>query len=207
MAYTAWSVVFGEQPSASKWNILGTNDAGFKDGTNIDSSAITTAKIADEAVTPAKILNRTREVPMLFLADGSGGAVSSITLGMPAVQFSGTPSGFLRANGIIPVDYVSGTDITIRLKCYASSSGTHTHRRYVNADASGDSLASLWDIDSAVSVAGVSFTANILREIDITVASTHLIAGNLLSLAWQITTAITGNLWVEMVSIRYTADS
>lgn len=31
MAYTAWSVVFGEQPSASKWNILGTNDAHFYD--------------------------------------------------------------------------------------------------------------------------------------------------------------------------------
>lgn len=44
MAYTFWSVVFGEQPSASKWNILGTNDAGFKDGTNIDSLAITNAK-------------------------------------------------------------------------------------------------------------------------------------------------------------------
>lgn len=29
MAYTAWSVVFGEQPSAAKWNILGTNDAHF----------------------------------------------------------------------------------------------------------------------------------------------------------------------------------
>lgn len=29
MAYTAWSVSFGEQPSAAKWNILGTNDAYF----------------------------------------------------------------------------------------------------------------------------------------------------------------------------------
>lgn len=29
MAYTAWSVVYGEQPSAAKWNILGTNDAHF----------------------------------------------------------------------------------------------------------------------------------------------------------------------------------
>lgn len=34
MAYTAFSVVFGEQPSASKWNTLGANDAGFRDGTN-----------------------------------------------------------------------------------------------------------------------------------------------------------------------------
>lgn len=29
MAYASWSVVFGEQPSAAKWNILGTNDAFF----------------------------------------------------------------------------------------------------------------------------------------------------------------------------------
>lgn len=29
MSYQVWSVVFGEQPSASKWNILGTNDAEF----------------------------------------------------------------------------------------------------------------------------------------------------------------------------------
>lgn len=29
MAYTAWSVVFGEQPSAAKWNQLGSNDAHF----------------------------------------------------------------------------------------------------------------------------------------------------------------------------------
>lgn len=29
--YSAWSVVFGEQPSAAKWNILGTNDAYFDD--------------------------------------------------------------------------------------------------------------------------------------------------------------------------------
>lgn len=40
MAYTAWSVVFGEQPTAAKWNQLGENDAGFKDGTNIDDLAI-----------------------------------------------------------------------------------------------------------------------------------------------------------------------
>lgn len=35
MAYQSWSVVFGEQPSAAKWNILGTNDSSFNDGTGI----------------------------------------------------------------------------------------------------------------------------------------------------------------------------
>lgn len=45
MAYTSWSVVFGEQPSAAKWNILGTNDASFNDGSGI----------ADDAITPEKL--------------------------------------------------------------------------------------------------------------------------------------------------------
>jgi len=65
MAYTAWSVVFGEQPTAAKWNQLGANDAGFKDGTNIDTGALIarhyaalsvgTAALAANGVTAAKI--------------------------------------------------------------------------------------------------------------------------------------------------------
>lgn len=47
MAYQSWSVVFGEQPSAAKWNILGTNDASFNDGTGI----------ADGAIKPEHLLN------------------------------------------------------------------------------------------------------------------------------------------------------
>lgn len=39
MAYTSWSVVFGEQPSAAKWNILGTNDASFNDGSGLNAIA------------------------------------------------------------------------------------------------------------------------------------------------------------------------
>lgn len=35
MAYSSWSVVFSEQPSAAKWNILGTNDASFNNGTGL----------------------------------------------------------------------------------------------------------------------------------------------------------------------------
>lgn len=40
MAYTSWSVVFGEQPSAAKWNILGTNDASFNDGTGLNTGSV-----------------------------------------------------------------------------------------------------------------------------------------------------------------------
>lgn len=45
MAYSSWSVVLNEQPSAAKWNILGTNDASFNDGTGIAASAITPEKL------------------------------------------------------------------------------------------------------------------------------------------------------------------
>lgn len=51
MAYTAWSVVFGEQPTAAKWNQLGENDAGFRDGTNIANDAIVNSHMADDSVT------------------------------------------------------------------------------------------------------------------------------------------------------------
>lgn len=57
MAYTTWSVVFGEQPTAAKWNQLGANDAGFKDGTNIDNDAILQRHIAAMNVTADKLNN------------------------------------------------------------------------------------------------------------------------------------------------------
>lgn len=50
MAYTAWSVVFGEQPTAAKWNQLGANDAGFKDGTNFDDSIIDSRHYVDNSI-------------------------------------------------------------------------------------------------------------------------------------------------------------
>lgn len=55
MAYTAWSVVFGEQPTAAKWNILGTNDASFNDGTGIADDAILARHIANLAVSNAQM--------------------------------------------------------------------------------------------------------------------------------------------------------
>lgn len=58
MAYASWSVVFGEQPSAAKWNILGTNDASFNDGTGVvDGSQVgyANATLATTSTTTAQI--------------------------------------------------------------------------------------------------------------------------------------------------------
>jgi len=62
MSYQAWSVVFGEQPSASKWNILGQNDASFNDGTGI----------ADNAIIARHILADTISMYTKTLASGCG---------------------------------------------------------------------------------------------------------------------------------------
>lgn len=47
MAYTSWSVVFGETPSAAKWNLLGSNDASFNDGTGIGNLAWNTTQVSN----------------------------------------------------------------------------------------------------------------------------------------------------------------
>ncbi len=43
MSYSAWSLVYGEQPSVAKWNILGSNDAHFYDflGANLEWQSYT----------------------------------------------------------------------------------------------------------------------------------------------------------------------
>lgn len=160
-----------------------------------------------EWITASMIANRTREIPITLSADGSGGAVASINLGAPAVAFSGTPSQFARMNTILPQDWVSGTDAVIRLRLYAASGGTYNAKRYVNVDTAGDSLSTLWDVDSNVASTGHVFTANILKEIDVTIAAANLSAGCMISMAWRLDSALTGTVFLEAASLRYTADS
>ena len=148
-----------------------------------------------------------REIMVNVFADNTGGATPSITLGQSAVAFTGTPTGFARMNTIVPQDYVAGTDVVLRIRTYASNTATHTARRYVNADAVGDSLSTPWDVDSNVQTTGLSYTANTLKEIDVTIAAAHITAGCLISMAWRIETAITGTVWVEGIGLRYTANS
>lgn len=51
MAYASWSVTFGEQPSAAKWNILGTNDSFFNDQVGTGFGSGTTSKVWWEELT------------------------------------------------------------------------------------------------------------------------------------------------------------
>lgn len=87
MSYTAWSVVFGEQPTAAKWNQLGANDAGFKDGTNIDNLAILTRHIADLNVTPAKLSAAANKYEELARTTLGSNAASISVASIPARKY------------------------------------------------------------------------------------------------------------------------
>lgn len=76
MAYASWSVVFGEQPSAAKWNILGTNDAAFNNGTGLPSAGATTAFVATGQTTTSTTYTDLATVgPAVTITVGSTGLV------------------------------------------------------------------------------------------------------------------------------------
>lgn len=112
MAYTAWSVVFGEQPTAAKWNQLGANDAGFKDGTNIDNLAILTRHLNNDGVTGEKIgsyyiekqTNTTNSTENTQLIQGGVGMITGDTTN--AIEESVTfPVAF--AGGTVPIVFAN----------------------------------------------------------------------------------------------------
>lgn len=49
--YAPWSVVADEQPTAAKWNILGSNDASFNNGNGFEDNIIVNRHMADDSVT------------------------------------------------------------------------------------------------------------------------------------------------------------
>lgn len=184
----------------------------------VDTSATTTKKWTltllltylqglTEWISAAMIANRTRSIMMLLFAEGGGGATSSANGGMPEVAFAGTPTGYARCKIVIPQDYVSGTDVVLRIKIHATNTATHTARRYVRCYAAGDANCENWNIDSNVQTTGLAFTTMVLKDIDVTVAAANCAAGKLLEMAWRIESAITGTVYLQSVSLRYTADS
>lgn len=80
MGYASWSVVFGEQPSAAKWNTLGTNDASFNDGTGIANAAITASKLSTGA-SSASVLSAQTTTSTSFTDLATAGPAVTVTIG------------------------------------------------------------------------------------------------------------------------------
>lgn len=130
MAYQVWSVVFGEQPSASKWNILGTNDAGFNDGTAIGDNAILQRHLSDGIVSNAEMKSDT------FLYE----KLADVTLGSAGDSLS---SGTFTARKYL------------KFIAFILNSGTVTTQLRFNND-SGNNYSFRYTIDNGVGSSGTS---------------------------------------------------
>lgn len=162
MAYTSWSVVFGEQPSAAKWNILGTNDASFNDGTGIANDAITGAKIASYYV-PAQ-------------TDDSN-TIANTTLNTAIIQ-----TGWVQVEG----DNTNGIETTVTLP--VTLSAVHSIvATFIGAKTTGAG-ASITDFPSSASGSAVvihissittsAFQINLVRD------EAVMAAGNWWAVSW-----------------------
>lgn len=139
MAYTAWSVVFGEQPTAAKWNQLGQNDAGFKDGSNIDNDAILNRHIADNAVGAPQIASG---AIYLGQAQRSTDATSTST----------TEAEFLALTVTIPA---GGRDLLLMLTMpyvYHSAAGGYTEGNIWDGSVGGGTVITFWGVQGNMSV-------------------------------------------------------
>lgn len=54
--YAAWTVTAGEQPTTTKWNILGTNDSSFNTGVGINDGAISFRALASDVMPTGTML-------------------------------------------------------------------------------------------------------------------------------------------------------
>jgi len=170
---------------------------------------IGTDGIADDAIIPSKILNRTRYVMFDTRADGSGGAVDGQNEGSPETAFTGTPTGYIRGRLIVPSDYVSGTTAVWHMVLRATNTGTHTSIHYVGSRSSNDGTAwSSWNVQSAVSTTSIGFTAAQIKNQSVyTIPAANLSAGQFIVFAYRISTAITGTIYAVASYLEYTADS
>lgn len=55
--YTAWSVIFGEQPTSTKWNLLGSNDSSFNTGLGFNDNIILDRHITSGELKTNKFFN------------------------------------------------------------------------------------------------------------------------------------------------------
>lgn len=80
MSYAAWSVIAGEQPTTSKWNILGANDSSFNDGTGIGNAVITANKLATGAAAATVATSQTT-ASTSYVDLGTVGPAVTVTIG------------------------------------------------------------------------------------------------------------------------------
>lgn len=205
MAYSADSFVADEQPTTSKWNKLWSNDAAFNNGSGIGDNAIINRHYADASIDPAHHANRTRRVLLQLKADETGGAVADNNEG-PAVAFTGTPTGYARAGGIVPADYASG-DASIIAYCRSSATNSsETVQHFISCRSIGD-VHSSWNIASGVTQTNSFSTTWSAITLATAIPDANIDALDYVAVAINPITALSGTVYIAAIVLEYTSNS
>lgn len=158
MAYASWSVIFGEVPTAAKWNILGTNDASFNDGTGIGTAVVNSTSLKEAFFRGRKQENTTDSQPTgLTVQFGWGYMVGTGTDDMgETVTF---PTAFSAAPPLVLTGYLSAR---------TTASGAPDTIDDFNASISADSIAT-----SSVNITTTNFGVRFNRSDAATFANTN----------------------------------
>lgn len=109
--YALWSVVAGEQPTTSKWNILGNNDAAFNAGVGFNDGVIVSRHMAANSVGLLNIDYSTMYERLILPPNYSAAVVSSFVLqDIPSSTITATcPSGYT-VEIVFGAQYQSGSN-------------------------------------------------------------------------------------------------
>lgn len=106
MSYSSWSVSFGEQPSAAKWNLLGTNDAEFNSMIVHTAGGLTTVNdMRYQTHNSEVIASSTQDTVMIqngwaqINGDGSSGIALAITFPTAFDTIHNVNVGFIGSKG------------------------------------------------------------------------------------------------------------
>lgn len=164
MAYTAWSVSFGEQPSAAKWNLLGANDAFFEGVVGTSATADTWSPTYNNVtVGNGTATAYYKEIgPLVFcewnLICGTTTAVgSSVTISLPVAAAARYGSNEFQAVGVgtavdagtaqyTVVMQIDDSTTVVDLRYYELPTGTYirTTTTIPFAEGAGDSWSAQW---------------------------------------------------------------
>lgn len=100
--YAAWSVVADEQPTAAKWNILGSNDASFNNGNGFEDNIIVNRHVANAAITSNEFK------PTVIVKNGDA-----------AARFTTSSTGYVDVPNM-DVVYTAPADCAIKLLLWPS---------------------------------------------------------------------------------------
>lgn len=164
MAYTAWSVVYGEQPTAAKWNQLGANDAGFRDGSNfalgnnvIPANALATNAIllgyADTASAQGSIVGTETDLTNLTttVTVPAGGRAVKLTASLwPSTTAAGDVvrcyfkegSTYLGFHTFKLPDATAGFNQSFSIYVPAPSAGSHTYKLTMHRQSGSGTITS-----------------------------------------------------------------